>query len=113
MTPVMYLCPGCSRLTNRGGRCTSCMRQPNRERNARRRDGGHTDPAWQRLSRTVLTAWRAKYGDLCPGDEHHPPHPCTDLTVDHIHPLSKGSSLTDQANLRVLCRSANSAKAAR
>lgn len=110
---LLHICPTCQRLTNRSGRCPTCTRQHNHDRNAQRRDSGHTSPAWQRTSRDTLTTWRAEHGDWCPGDEHHPAHPTTDLTVDHIHPISKGGSLTNQANLRVVCRSANSSKATR
>jgi len=36
----------------------------------------------------------------------------SDLTIDHVHPVSLGGS-NDLSNLRTLCRSCNSAKGAR
>lgn len=47
------------------------------------------------------------YGWLCPGlPPDHPPHPCHDLTADHVHPVAVGGG--EDGPLRVLCRSVNS-----
>ena len=36
-----------------------------------------------------------------------------DVTIDHIHPRSKGGDLTDPGNLVLACKSCNSSKCAR
>ncbi len=98
-----------ARLTPIGPRCDACQPARTRQRNARKR---HTyqSPAYRALRKRLLAQWRATYGNYCPGDKSHPPHATSDLTLDHIEPLRNGGSLLDESNLRVLCRSANSAR---
>lgn len=73
----------------------------------------YSDPRYVALRRDVLSAWRDEHGNVCPGDDHHASHPAMDLTLDHLVPLVHGGSLLDTSNMRVLCRSANSARGAR
>lgn len=88
-------CLDCGTPTN-GSRCPTHHRPRNTTDEHRRRQ--------------LLTAWRQHHGDWCPGaaDLNHPPHPSTDLTVDHIVHQAHGGTLTD--GWRILCRSANSAR---
>lgn len=87
-------CLDCGTLTRNGSRCPRCTSAKKKLRNQ--------DTA--RCAATVA-AWRAQHGDWCPGDNTHPPHPTTDLTADHITPISQGGA---GGPLRVLCRAANS-----
>jgi len=74
------------------------------------RRGRHREPGrawrstsrWQRLRAQVIAAqpWCSTCGAT------------TDLTVDHIHPVSRGGDPYDPANCRTLCRRCNSAKGA-
>jgi 5-methylcytosine-specific restriction endonuclease McrA len=74
----------------------------------------HADPRWTRLSKRTIARHVGQYGYVCPGDgADHPAHPTRDLTVDHVLALAAGGAAFDTANLRVLCRSLNSANGAR
>jgi 5-methylcytosine-specific restriction endonuclease McrA len=107
-------CLDCNRLTSPGPRCPEHAAAHNRRRWARKpRNPLYRTPTWRRLSAMILREHRQALGDVCPGDPTHPAHPCTDLTVDHIRPISKGGAPFDRANLRVVCRSANGRKADR
>lgn len=55
--------------------------------------------------RAAVDAHVAACGHVCPGWRRRP-HPSTDLTADHITPLSAGGR--EDGPLRVLCRSCNS-----
>ncbi len=57
-----------------------------------------------RRARTVA-AWRARYGDWCPGYKKAP-HYATDLTAQHAHAIAQGGSPTQP--LTALCRECNS-----
>ena len=57
-----------------------------------------------------IEEYKRAYGNLCPGWKR-PPHNSTDLTVDHIIPLSKGGA--EDGRIRVLCRSCNSRRRAK
>src|SRR5439155_430834 len=75
---------------------------PNKER---RRGSAHQRGytlEWQRLARAAIAAH--PYCSRCPAT--------TDLTADHITPLSKGGKNVLQ-NIQVLCRSCNSSKGGR
>ena len=102
---AFYRICGCGERLPRGAPCPACEGR----RNAARKATYHS-PAWRRLSAQILRSHRLQYGDVCPGDEYHDEHPCRDLTVDHIKPLSQGGDLLDRENLRVLCRRENSAR---
>jgi 5-methylcytosine-specific restriction protein A len=104
--PLLRIC-SCGRLTPKPP-CPNCRRARDTKRNAARRTAGHTSSAWQSLSRSILKAWRLQHGEWCPGDEQHGSHPCSDLTCDHVTPISRGGQLLDRGNIRVVCRSANS-----
>jgi len=90
-------CPTCTRPRERAR--TQTKRQtrprPSRSEDARRAD--------------TVAAWRAHHGNWCPG-WHRNPHPATDLTADHIHPVAAGG--TEAGPLTVLCRSCNGRKQA-
>lgn len=61
--------------------------------------------------RRVVDAHIAQHGLWCPGHPSHPAHPVKqrrDLTADHIYPRFAGGA--ESGPLRVLCRSANSAR---
>jgi 5-methylcytosine-specific restriction endonuclease McrA len=69
-----------------------------------------SDARVQGVTKRLLADLRKQHGNYRPGDETHPPHHTSDLTIDHIESLRDGGSLLDESNLRVLCRSANSAR---
>jgi 5-methylcytosine-specific restriction protein A len=102
------LCTVCGVVTSRAGsRCTEHARQSNRSRH----NALYSTRAWQSLSARVLRAWRGEHGNWCPG-YGRPAHPASDLTVDHVVPLSSGGAPIDIGNTAVLCRSCNSTKGA-
>jgi hypothetical protein len=102
-------CLDCGRPTLRGYRCPDCGRAENTAQHNPVRDG-----RLRRVARRMLAEHRRTVGPWCPGDgPAHDAHPEYDLTVDHVVPVSAGGAPTDRANLRVLCRSWNSAKGAR
>jgi hypothetical protein len=85
-------CLGCGTLTT-DSRCPTC-------RTAQRATfRGKYAGNWTKVSRDTRDAWVATNGWVCPGDEHHQPHPTQDLTVDH----------RDDA-LFVICRAGNTAR---
>ncbi|KAA9227045.1 hypothetical protein F6I42_03470 [Corynebacterium amycolatum] len=55
--------------------------------------------------RRVVTEWRAKHGDLCPGYKRTP-HPASDLTAEHVHAVAETGD--GRGRLTVLCRACNS-----
>lgn len=66
---------------------------------------------WARLSRDAIAAHVAVFGWTCPG-WGVATHAARDLTADHIVPVALGG-VSAPGNLRVLCRSCNSARGAR
>lgn len=73
---------------------------------ARQSDGFYRSPIWRRiranqLKQEPLCRECNKKGLLTPGNE-----------VDHIHPISRGGSMTDPDNLQTLCKSCHSRKTA-
>ncbi len=107
MSPIARMCVGCGQATRHGSRCRSCATVHERLTHNRAYDS----IAWRRLRGRLLAAHVGRHGWQCPGlDGEHPPHPSTDLTIDHVVPLRDGGELLDVENLRVLCRSANSAR---
>ena len=102
-------CLDCGRPVLRGYRCSDCGRAENTRQHNPVRDG-----RLRRISARLLATHRRTVGPWCPGiPGEHDAHPEHDLTVDHIVPLAAGGSAIDQANLRVLCRSWNSARGRR
>lgn len=74
---------------------------------ARRHRKALSNRADIRRRRRVVEAWRAQYGDLCPG-WMRPAHLTADLCADHIHEVWQGGD--EHGPLAVLCRSCNSRK---
>ena len=117
--PLIRLCPRCARPNGKGnarGLCDACGVADSRHRNQR----GYADPQYRALRHHAIATHIRAWGVTCPGiqptllDAGHPPHPVQhehDLTIDHIVPLTRGGSLLDQTNWRVLCRSENSRRA--
>ena len=87
------ICLSCGMPTTNGSRCLPCA---GRYRNATR-NPAYDDPAYRRL-RTPTT---------CPG-YGVPAHAATDLTLDHVIPLSRGGAVLGPT--RVLCRGCNTRK---
>lgn len=75
----------------------------------------HADPRWTALSRRLIARHFGQYGWVCPGDgPEHPAHPTRDLTLDHTMAMvDGGAAFPPDDELRVLCRSWNSALGAR
>lgn len=71
-------CLDCGKLTT-ATRCAICTSARDSTRNARR-TWYHGD--WQRTSKQARDAWVNQHGWTCPGIGR-PPHPATNLTVDH------------------------------
>ncbi|QIJ62560.1 HNH endonuclease [Streptomyces sp. JB150] len=75
--------------------------------------GARKRPGYTRRERIrradAVRAWVAENGLVCPGWQRDP-HPAGDLTADHIVPPGAGGS--EAGELRVLCRSCNSARGA-
>jgi hypothetical protein len=97
--------------TGTGSRCEACRLAADRIRDERDRPTDRTW-RWHKFSRAILRAWKLEHGPWCPGadDIGHDAHPSFDLTLDHIVPLAAGGAEFDRANVRPLCRSANSAR---
>jgi len=89
-------CIKCGKV-GKAARCAECLDSNARDRpSATERGYG---ASWRRLSRKLREQqpWCSQCGTP------------SDLTVDHIIPLSKGGT-NDLANLRVLCRPCNSSR---
>lgn len=66
--------------------------------------------AHKSTAKRIVAQHVATYGWVCPGWTHDP-HPCTDLTADHIVPLARGGT-NNPSNYRVMCRPGNSSRGA-
>lgn len=96
--------------SSRGNRCPIHAGQVEyRRTQAKRARRPYTAAEQQRRARTVA-AWRATYGDWCPG-WGRAAHPSADLTADHDHAVGAGGS--EGGPLTVLCRACNGRKGAR
>ena len=97
-------CLDCGRLVTGMTRCAACNGELQRRRDARRGSPSARgyDWSWQQQSKGA----REEQGwcEVCGGT--------SDLTLDHIVPLARGGT-NEPGNVRVLCRSCNSRKAAR
>lgn len=58
-------------------------------------------------AKATVDAWIAAHGQVCPGDDEHPPHESHDLTAEHTQARG-GRTHWPDAPLIVLCRAANS-----
>ena len=98
-------CLQCDRLHLNTTRC------PTHKHSEGKRSGAYADPTYKRNRKHLMAEHLRTHGYKCPGapDLDHPPHPCTDLTADHIIPIAEGGTHA-LSNLRVLCKSANSAR---
>ncbi len=98
---VVRPCLDCQRPTRNGSRCPSCSQQRAARRDRQRgtrSQRGYTNDWWRTVQRAIA---EQPYCTLCGAT--------TDLTGDHIVPLSRGGS-NHPSNVRVLCRSCNSAR---
>lgn len=94
------LCLDCGTPTT-STRCRTCQAPRTKARNQSR---PHLTGDWPALSRKLRAAHVEQHGWVCPG-WHTPPHPATDLVVDHVTARSRHA-------LQVLCRTCNSRKSA-
>jgi 5-methylcytosine-specific restriction protein A len=105
---LLRRCLDCNASVRGKPRCTSCQRDRDRAKRARRPD---LDDARERERRRRLVAdHRATVGDWCPGLANHPAHPSADLVADHVVEIAAGGLASGP--LRVLCRSENSRRSA-
>jgi 5-methylcytosine-specific restriction enzyme A len=105
---LLRRCLDCKASVRGKPRCTSCQRDRDRAKRARRPD---LDDARERERRRRLVAeHRATIGDWCPGLGDHPAHPSADLVADHVIEVAAGGPASGP--LRVLCRSENSRRSA-
>jgi 5-methylcytosine-specific restriction endonuclease McrA len=76
---------------------------------------GYRRRVYRETARRFLAQFVAENGPICPGAEEleHDAHPVeiSELTVDHVVPLTGGGDLLDPENMRPLCRSWNSRRA--
>ncbi len=112
MSELRRPCLGCGRLVRGSSRCPACATATAARRPTKPTRAGYTWPEQQRR-RSVVAAWRAEHGEVCPGwcRPEHPVVPPNRLTADHI--VAVGSGGSQAGELQVLCRSCNSAKGAR
>lgn len=91
------MCPGCKNLHPLGTGCTHCAQGARKWASKNTRTKGRYDHAWRKARAQAIAEqpWCSHCGSK------------TDLTGDHITPLSKGGTNT-RDNVRVLCRSCNS-----
>lgn len=73
-------CLRCGGLTSNRTRCATCESAHQSVRNQRRVWYHH---GWQAESKAKRDAWVAEHGWVCPGLRDDPPHPATDLELDH------------------------------
>ena len=87
-------CLDCGVLTMVGNRCQA-HRAAAQSRWKENRPNPYLDPAWRKLS--IQMRRKHPWCEVC--------GKTTDLTVDHLDPLSKGGPLlAEEHRLRVICR---------
>jgi hypothetical protein len=91
-----------------GSRCPPCTRARERPRQ-RVKDQQRTHAERQRR-RAAVAQHVAEFGWWCPGWGDQDPHPSTDLTADHVVPVSQGG-LDGPPVVR--CRTCNGRRGAR
>lgn len=106
-------CMDCGMPTRLGARCGEHRLANQRKTDSIRRargPRGYDTARWHRLSSTLIARHLRSVGPWCPGTGERQRHVAADWTVDHIKPLADGGPMWDEANLRVMCRSCNSAR---
>lgn len=92
-------------------RCPTHKALERRAKSARAKPNSERRPEYGAAERerraAVVRAWRAEYGDWCPG-YGVPAHESDDLTADHVVAVHAGGA--EQGLLTVLCRSCNGRK---
>jgi len=93
-------CRTCGRASKRT-KCSTCQGKKPRP--------GYTS-AERRRRKQVVDAWRARYGERCPGwgEPAHGTDPTNPLTADHVVAVALGAS--EDGPLSVLCRRCNGRK---
>lgn len=102
--------PGCPDATVRLGRCRGHASALDRHQR-RTVPTKVAEPADRARRAQAVSDHVAIHGWLCPGDDQHEAHPCTDLTAHHVDAVAGGGD--PAGRLAVLCRSRNSAIGAR
>lgn len=97
------LCLVCGMPTTNDSRCIDCNRGFRRAVHNRAYDR----PDWRKRSSQAIAAHVERHGWMSPGFGV-PPHPSTDLTLDHVTPLAAGGALLGVTS--VLCRGCNTLK---
>lgn len=100
------LCLGCGGFSN-GSRCPACARLVERRRTTAKHHRRPYTAAMRTRRAKAVADHRAIHGDWCPG-WRRPAHDATDLTADHVIPVSAGGA--EDGPLGVLCRVCNGAK---
>ena len=102
-------CLDCGAAIDEGSRCSKCQSAYERDVRGRAGERGY-GPEWFALRSRVVKEWREEFGNWCPGlPGRIAAHEASDLTGDHIVPLSAGGRNV-RANVAVLCTRCNSAK---
>lgn len=96
---------GCPEPATYRGRCKYHAKLAQREEWKRTPTKSTRNSGEQSRRARTVAAWRARYGDWCPGYKKAP-HYATDLTAQHAHAIAQGGSPTQP--LTVLCRECNS-----
>jgi 5-methylcytosine-specific restriction protein A len=94
-------------VTTGASRCPECARATQAPRTQAKRQRRPYTAGEQKRRARVVAAWRATYGDWCPGWQR-PAHRSNDLTADHVTPVGAGGP--EAGPLVVLCRRCNGSK---
>lgn len=103
MSPLATVCPNCAALHLGRGRCPTCERHHNAERNAQPHRRAHRTARHRRLRAYVFHRDNHRCVDCGTGE---------DLTLDYLTPLQHGGEQVE-SNATTRCRACNARRGAR